>query len=79
MAGPYDGLIAASGLLPGQTGWVVLDAAGVPQSLQAALPAAGTLYCPVLVCAQGAPFDGLVTITGASLTAQMQPDNSAAL
>jgi hypothetical protein len=77
MAGPYDGLITGSGMVPGQIGWVVLDVNGVPQTLQPTMPAAGTLFCPALLSTQSAPFDALVTLTGAPLTSHMQPDNNA--
>lgn len=73
MAGPYDSLIGA--LTPGQFGWLIVDASGVPTAAVATLaqPAIGTAES-VPVKASITPLNGqdaLVTPTGASLRAGM--------
>lgn len=73
-AGPYDDLIALSGLNPGEEGYLILDDAGVATVLQRDPPAHGTPACRVLVNDNpDTRFDRLISIAGASLTANLNP------
>jgi hypothetical protein len=71
--GPYDSLIALSGLNPGDACWIILDVDGIPQSLQAAEPAPGVLACKGMICAQGPAYNALLTVSGAALGINLQP------
>jgi hypothetical protein len=73
MAGPYDDL--AADFLPGETGWIIVDETGKPTQMVREVPPIGTPGFRVRVNS-GRRFDKLVTISGASLTDQMntRPD-----
>jgi hypothetical protein len=70
MAGPYDSLNSPTVLNDGVEGFVILNAAGVPQSLSLTLPAAG-IPCALVIATTNPLLDNLNTNSGAPLSSHM--------
>ena len=72
--GPYDGMVGE--LLPGESGWLPLDAQGVPvgPAVRELPDPSTTRSCRVMANGVDQPGDILVTNTGAPITPIMQPN-----